>query len=77
MSTCRNDDYLCTTISHTFLTEVVLSVLLEVFQFSLPDKEIHWEMISISAPIVKDAGDKLHRMPLKVSLVPKMAASVS
>lgn len=48
--------------------EVVISMLIENFKFSLtPDKDIYWQMSGISTPVVV-GGEKHAKLPLVVEL---------
>jgi len=49
--------------------KVILSVLLESFSFSLPDKEIIWNMGIVNYPSVKDLNSELAQLPLRVAKV--------
>lgn len=51
------------------LTELVLSVLLEMFIFSPGTKDIEWIMSGLATPIIKDSGDARRTMPMKLALV--------
>lgn len=51
-------------------TEVVLSTLLEAFEFS-STKEIFWNMGGIQTPVLMGSGNNAPQLPLKVSLVRK------
>ncbi len=52
------------------ILELVLSVLLESFAFSLTEKVIYWNMSPIVSPIVKGLDEK-PQLPLKIALVQK------
>ncbi|KAJ6544798.1 cytochrome P450 [Mycena vulgaris] len=51
-------------LTHPGLSEVVLSLLVERFKFSLSDKDIAWEMSSVAVPVVNNKP----QLPLKVEL---------
>ena len=45
-----------------FFLEVVLSLLIESFKFSLSDKEIHWKTFGIMTPTI--VGDPVPKLPI-------------
>jgi hypothetical protein len=51
-----------------FVTEIVLSLLIESFRFAPPNKEIYWQMTTIATPTVVGEGGKV-QLPLLVSKV--------
>ena len=51
-----------------FAAEVVLSLLIESFEFTPSEKEISWEMTAIVSPIVV-GGDTRPQLPVVVKLV--------
>ena len=51
-----------------FAAEVVISLLIESFDFTPSEKEISWEMTTIVTPIVV-GGDTRPQLPLVVKLV--------
>ena len=51
--------------------ELVLSVLLERFIFSLGTKEIYWKMSGLATPSVKGTMQDRPVMPLKLTLAKK------
>jgi hypothetical protein len=52
------------------ILEVVLSLLLESFRFSLTEKEVVWDLGLIVSPKVKgDSSDGQPQLPLKVTRV--------
>ena len=52
----------------SFDAEVVLSSLIESFEFTPSKKEIFWEMLIFAAPIVVGEGRR-HQLPLMVNSV--------
>ena len=60
-----------TVVTLTFLSfaaEVVLSLLIESFEFTPSEKEISWEMATIVSPIVV-GGEKKPQLPVVVKLI--------
>jgi hypothetical protein len=53
----------------TEITEVVLSLLIEKFDFKLGKEEIEWLRAGIQIPVIKGKDDYIPRLPMKVSLV--------
>jgi hypothetical protein len=51
-----------------FAAEVVLSLLIETFEFSPSEKEISWEMAAIVSPMVV-GGETRPQLPVMVKLV--------
>ena len=49
-----------------FMTEVVLSLLIESFRFAPSSKEIYWQMTTVATPTVVGEGGKV-QLPLLVS----------
>lgn len=52
----------------SFIAEVVLSILIESFEFTPSEKEISWEMNGIVSPIVV-GEEKRPQLPVVVKLV--------
>lgn len=50
-----------------FAAEVILSLLIESFDFTPSEKEIYWEMGGIVTPMV--VGGETHQLPVVVKLV--------
>ena len=57
-----------TAFTFSFAAEVVLSLLIESFEFTPSEKEIFWQMTGISSPIVVGDGTR-SQLPLVVKLV--------
>lgn len=55
----------------THCTETVLSVLLEIFVFSLSSKEIYWNLAGLASPTIKGSSQDRPTMPMKLSVVVK------
>ena len=51
------------------LPEVILSLLLESFTFSLSEKEIIWNLGALQTPSIEKSKDGKPQLPLKVALV--------
>lgn len=56
----------------TSRSEVVLSVLLSTFKFSLSDKEIGWTMNGIAGPYVKGADKTRPQLPMIMTALEKV-----
>ena len=55
--------------------ELILSVLLSRFRFSIdPKNEIFWNMGGSITPIVKDSGQIEPTLPIRVTVLPKATA---
>jgi hypothetical protein len=52
----------------SFAAEIVLSLLIESFEFTPSEKEIYWEMTSIVTPTVV-GGETRPQLPVVVKLV--------
>jgi hypothetical protein len=56
-------------ISPTTHTEVVLTLLIDSFKFTLTDKQIVWRMHGITSPAVAGAPDQMKvQLPLVVQM---------
>jgi hypothetical protein len=49
--------------------EVVLSLLLESFSFSLTDEEIVWNMAGVATPSIQGGPAGNYQLPLKVAQI--------
>ena len=52
----------------TFFAEVVISLLIELFEFTPSEKEIYWEMANVATPMVVE-GQARRQLPVVVKLV--------
>lgn len=55
----------------SFQKEVVLSVLLSTFKFSLSEKQVGWTMNGIAAPYVKGADKTRPQLPMVMTTLEK------
>ncbi|KAF4617777.1 hypothetical protein D9613_006307 [Agrocybe pediades] len=49
--------------------KVILSLLIESFRFSLPDKGIYWQMFNVATPTVLNTGESRSQLPLIVERI--------
>ena len=68
LSLFANNDYVLILLFFILGAEVVLSLLIESFEFTPSEKEIFWQMSNIVSPIVVGEGTK-PQLPMVVKLV--------
>lgn len=69
MSELDHDFHLFKAADFDYYPEVVLSLLIESFTFSVSIRDIFWSMCLIQTPILKDSPESQPQLPLRVALL--------